>query len=107
MPEAVGPMSLLPASRREPPAVLVHNGISRATREILETEGCRVLAECSEQRCNLLTTGRSRLEQLVEAPLQEETLHAGHIYRAAGLPTSGKQEGSGHAFGNDASPDHT
>jgi len=31
----------------------------------------------------------------------------GHIYRAAGLPTSGKQEGSGHAFGNDASPDHT
>jgi len=28
-------------------------------------------------------------------------------FAAAGLPTPGEQEGSAHAFGNDASPGHT
>ena len=83
------------------------NGISPATRDILETEVRRILAECSEQAHMLLTTERPRLEQVVEALLQAETLDAGHIYAAAGLPTPGEQEGSAHAFGNDASPGHT
>lgn len=89
MSQKVGPMSVLPDPRREQPLSLDGSGTSAATRELLEVEVRRILDECSRQAHDVLTANRQQLEMLVTELLENETLHAGDLYRATGLPAPG------------------
>jgi cell division protease FtsH len=86
MSETLGAMSVLPDPRREQPLTLNGGATSPATRELVETEVRRILEDCSRQALDTLGSERSRLDGLVETLLSAETLDAGDIYRASGLP---------------------
>jgi cell division protease FtsH len=89
MSEAIGAMSVLADPRREQPFSLDGNAASPATRELVEAEARGILDACSRQALDLLTRERGRLEALVAALLEVETLEAGDIYRASDLPAPG------------------
>jgi cell division protease FtsH len=86
MSEKLGMMSVLPDPRREQPLTLGGDGISPATAELVETEARRILDACHDQALETLRANRDRLDTLVEALLQAETLDAAEAYRAAGVP---------------------
>jgi cell division protease FtsH len=86
MSEKLGMMSVLPDPRREQPLTLGGDGISPATAELVETEARRILDACHDQALKTLRANRDRLDALVEALLQVETLDAAEAYRAAGVP---------------------
>jgi cell division protease FtsH len=86
MSEAIGAMSVLADPRREQPLSLDGNAASSSTRELIDTEARRILESCFQQAIELLTRERVRLEALVDELLEKETLEAGEIYRASGLP---------------------
>jgi cell division protease FtsH len=79
-------LSALPDPRREQPLALGGDGISPATRELVETEARRILDQGYEQALATLRANRERLDALVEALLAAETLDAADAYRAAGVP---------------------
>ena len=89
MSEAVGAMSVLTDPRREQPFNLDGNASAQATRELIDAEARRLLDDCARQALELLTRERPRLEALVTALLENETLDAGDIYRASDLPVPG------------------
>jgi cell division protease FtsH len=86
MSDKVGMMSVLPDPRREQPLGLGGDGTSPATRELVETEARRILDQGHDQALQTLRANRDRLDALVEALLQVETLDAAEAYRAAGVP---------------------
>jgi cell division protease FtsH len=86
MSEKVGMMSVLPDPRREQPLTLGGDGISPATTELVETEARRILDACHDQALQTLRANQDRLDALVEALLQVETLDTAEAYRAAGVP---------------------
>jgi cell division protease FtsH len=86
MSEAVGMLSALPDPRREQALSLGGDGISPATRELVETEARRILDQGYDQALKTLRANRDRLDALVEALLRTETLDAADAYRAAGVP---------------------
>jgi cell division protease FtsH len=92
MSEAVGTMSVLPDPRREQPLGLGGDGVSPATRELVESEARRILDQCHEQALETLRASRHRLDALVEALLRTETLDAEEAYRAAGVPMPAQPE---------------
>jgi cell division protease FtsH len=92
MSEAVGMLSALPDPRREQPLALGSDGISPATRELVETEARRILDQGYEQALETLRANRQRLDALVEALLHAETLDAADAYRAAGVPYPAKPD---------------
>jgi cell division protease FtsH len=74
------------------------NATSPATRELVEADARRILDECARQALDVLTRERSRLERLVAALLEVETLDADEIYRASGLPAPGTQDSEGRVL---------
>jgi cell division protease FtsH len=86
MSQAVGAMSVLPDPRREQPLSLGGDGISPATRELVETEARGLLDQGYDQALETLRANRPRLDALVQALLQTETLDAADAYRAADIP---------------------
>ena len=86
MSEKVGVLSALPDPRREQPLSVGGDGTSPATRELVETEARRILDQGYDQALETLRANRHRLDALVEALLQTETLDAADAYRAAGVP---------------------
>jgi cell division protease FtsH len=86
MSPAVGPVSVLPGPGQELPFGFDANGPSPATQELLDAEVRRLLDEAAKQAEQVLSEHRAKLESLVEALLESETLDAGAAYRAAGLP---------------------
>jgi cell division protease FtsH len=79
-------LSVLPDPRREQPLSVGGDGTSPATRELVETEARRILDQGYDQALETLRANRHRLDALVEALLQTETLDAADAYRAAGVP---------------------
>ena len=53
---------------------------------LVETQARRILDSCYHQALETLRSNRHRLDALVEALLQTETLDAADAYRAAGVP---------------------
>ncbi|HEX2159459.1 MAG TPA: ATP-dependent zinc metalloprotease FtsH [Actinomycetes bacterium] len=92
MSEKVGMMSVLPDPRREQPLALGGDGTSPHTRELVETEARGILDACYDQALATLRANRHRLDALVEALLQTETLDAADAYRAAGVPYPAEPE---------------
>jgi cell division protease FtsH len=86
MSEQVGAMSVLPDPRREQPFALDGGAASPATRELVESEVRRILGECSQRAADVLEAERSRLDALVEALLEAETLDTAAAHRATGVP---------------------
>jgi cell division protease FtsH len=86
MSEQVGAMSVLPDPRREQPFALDGGAASPATRELIESEVRRILGECSQRAADVLEAERSRLDALVEALLEAETLDTAAAHRATGVP---------------------
>jgi cell division protease FtsH len=87
MSERVGPTSLLPDPRREQlDFAMDGSGISPKARELVDVEVRRILDECGEEAHKLLLTERARLDALVTALLEAETLDDAAAHQASGLP---------------------
>jgi cell division protease FtsH len=86
MSEKLGLMSVLPDPRREQSLSLGGDGTSPTTQGLVETEARRILDASHDQALQTLRANRDRLDALVEALLQAETLDAAEAYRAAGVP---------------------
>jgi cell division protease FtsH len=83
MSKAVGLMSVLsgPGDDADP----ANGGASEATRELVDLEARRIIAECYEMALGRLRDNRARLEALAAALLDHETLDEEAAYRAAGF----------------------
>ena len=81
MSERVGPVSILP--QEGDPRML---GISDAMLHTVDEEVRRVIEECYEEARRLLSEHRDKLEAIVQALLERETLEEDEVYAVAGIP---------------------
>jgi cell division protease FtsH len=78
---AIGPLTILPASPQDgPPAA------APATLAAVDEETRRIVDECYEIARSVLSDNRDRLDAIVTALLEHETLDEAQAYTAAGLP---------------------
>ncbi|MFG3440844.1 ATP-dependent zinc metalloprotease FtsH [Nonomuraea sp. NPDC047897] len=78
MSQKVGPLTILPSDGQQPQA-------SPATLALVDEEARRIVDECYERALQVLRDNRDKLEAIVEALLQHETLDEADAYAAAGL----------------------
>jgi cell division protease FtsH len=88
MSPAIGPVSVLPGPGQELPFGFDANGPGPATQELLDAEVRRLLDEAAKHAEQVLSEHRAKLDSLVEALLETETLDAEAAYRAAGIARS-------------------
>jgi cell division protease FtsH len=77
-------MSVLPAPGQEQ-FVLPADGLSEATRQLVEVEARRIVDECYTRAIDELSANRHRLDRLAAALLEHETLDEADAYRVAGV----------------------
>ena len=84
MSEAVGPISVIPRDGSRPflPGAAE---ASPETHELLDDEVRRIVGEAHDEVVTLLTENRARLDALVSALLEHETLDEDDAYAAAGV----------------------
>jgi cell division protease FtsH len=87
MSDALGPVSVIPRDGSGPflPGV---PEVSAETQRLLDDEVRRIVAEAHEEVVELLTENRARLDALVSALLEHETLDEDDAYAAAGVRRS-------------------
>ncbi len=87
MSDAIGPVTVLPGPRDELlfPG-MGEGGISPATRELIDSEVRRIVEDCYEIAVARLAENRDKLQALVDALLERETLDEADAYRIAGVP---------------------
>jgi cell division protease FtsH len=95
MSSAVGPVSVLPGPGEQPALGFDGNEPAPGTRERLDAEVRRLLEEGNERARQTLAENRSRLESLVAALLERETLDADEAYRVAGIPRTADADAAG------------
>jgi cell division protease FtsH len=83
MSEALGPISVIP--RDGSAAFPGASDVSPDTQRLVDEEVRRIVAEAHEEVVTLLTENRARLDSLVEALLEHETLDEDDAYAAAGV----------------------
>ena len=83
MSEKVGPLTILP-SEGQPQA-------SPATLATVDEEARRIVDECYERAVQVLGDNRDKLEGIVAALLEHETLDEAGAYAAAGVPGAAKK----------------
>ncbi|WP_328589686.1 ATP-dependent zinc metalloprotease FtsH [Nonomuraea aridisoli] len=81
MSEKVGPLTILSNDGQPPQA-------SPATLATVDEEARRIVDECYDRAVRILTDNRDKLEAIVAALLEHETLDEADAYAAAGLPRS-------------------
>ena len=87
MSRAVGPVTVLPGAGADVGlGTLDPRAPSEATRQALDAETRVIIDACREQALTILRANRERLDALVAALLEHETLDEAEAYRAAGLP---------------------
>ena len=84
MSEAVGPVAVLPSDGRGP-LLPGTSETSEQTQRIVDEEVRRIVETAHAEVTTLLTDSRDRLDSLVEALLEHETLDEDDAYRAAGV----------------------
>ena len=97
MSEKVGFLTVTPQNGQGP---FMPGGepVSEATQELIDREVRRIVDEEREATDQLLADNRERLESLVEALLERETLDEADAYRAAGFePRAGAVDPAGEA----------
>jgi cell division protease FtsH len=88
MSEAIGPMTVVPDPDRHAMAPWAAD-TSEETRRLIDAEVRRLLDGAATGARRVLTDHRDRLETLVAALLEHETLDEPDAYAAAGLPPAG------------------
>jgi cell division protease FtsH len=83
MSEEIGPVTVLPPPGRESP---FGDPTAPATRELMDAEVRRIVEECYDEALRTLRANRDRLDRLVSALLEHETLDEIDAYAAAGVP---------------------
>jgi cell division protease FtsH len=85
MSDALGPISAIPRDGSGP---FLPGGadVSPETQKLLDDEVRRIVAESHDEVVSLLTENRARLDALVSALLEHETLDEDDAYAAAGVP---------------------
>ncbi|WP_308425877.1 ATP-dependent zinc metalloprotease FtsH [Nonomuraea cavernae] len=78
MSQKIGPLTILPSDGQQPQA-------SPATLAMVDEEARRIVDECYERAIDVLTRNRVKLDAIVEALLEHETLDEIGAYTAAGL----------------------
>ncbi|WP_345409317.1 hypothetical protein [Nonomuraea salmonea] len=81
MSEKVGPLTILPNDGQQPQA-------SPVTLAMVDEEARRIVDECYERAVQVLSDNRDKLDAIVAALLEHETLDEAGAYAAAGLPRS-------------------
>jgi cell division protease FtsH len=84
MSPAVGPVSVLPPPGQEQP--FGGDGVAPATRELVDEEVRRLVADCYGTAVATLRSNRLRLDRLAHALVERETLDEDEAYAAAGVP---------------------
>jgi cell division protease FtsH len=88
MSDAIGPMAVLPdVERAQGPPWGAE--MSPDTQQLLDAEARRLIDEAGADAARVLAEHRDRLESLVRALLEHETLDEPDAYAAAGLPAAG------------------
>ncbi|MEU8248787.1 ATP-dependent zinc metalloprotease FtsH [Nonomuraea sp. NPDC048916] len=78
MSQKIGPLTILPSDGQQPQA-------SPATLAMVDEEARRIVDECYERALDVLSRNRGKLDAIVEALLEHETLDEVGAYGAAGL----------------------
>ncbi|AEW96795.1 MULTISPECIES: ATP-dependent zinc metalloprotease FtsH [Streptomycetaceae] len=91
MSERVGRLSAVPEDAQQPYGLVAAPG----TLDAVDAEMRRIVDDCYEDACRLLTENRHRLDALAAALLERETLEEAEAYRAAGIPRHTRAEDSG------------
>ncbi|MFJ8212432.1 ATP-dependent zinc metalloprotease FtsH [Streptomyces sp. NPDC096033] len=91
MSERVGRLTAIPSDGQGPYGLTA----APATLDAVDHEMRRIVDECYEEACRLLTEHRPKLDALAEALLAAETLDERAAYEAAGIPRLTKDHGSG------------
>jgi cell division protease FtsH len=86
MSKEVGLVSVLPGSP-EDYVLAPSDGVSEATRQLVDSEVRRIVDECYGTAVELLRDNRGRLDGLAGMLLERETLDEADAYRAAGFTT--------------------
>jgi cell division protease FtsH len=88
MSEAVGPIAVIPRDGAGPflPGVAE---VSQETQKLVDDEVRRIVAEAHKQVVTLLQQNRGKLDSLVKALLEHETLDEDDAYAAAGVERTG------------------
>jgi cell division protease FtsH len=89
MSEAIGPIAVIPRDGQGPllPGVAE---VSSETQKLVDAEVRRIVEEAHRQVIELLQQNRSRLDSLVHALLEHETLDEDDAYAAAGVERAAK-----------------
>jgi cell division protease FtsH len=85
MSEAVGPISVLPPPGQEAAAASALSLLAGETRELFDAEVRRFIDEGYEEALRLLREHRDKLDALVAALLEHESLDEAEAYRIAGV----------------------
>ncbi|KJY38232.1 MULTISPECIES: ATP-dependent zinc metalloprotease FtsH [Streptomyces] len=91
MSERVGRLTAIPSDGQGPYGLTA----APATLDAVDHEMRRIVDECYEEACRLLTEHRPKLDALAEALLAAETLDEHAAYEAAGIPRLTKDHDSG------------
>ncbi|MCQ4046089.1 ATP-dependent zinc metalloprotease FtsH [Streptantibioticus rubrisoli] len=89
MSERIGRLTALPQDAQQAYGLAA----APATLDAVDAEMRRIVDECYEQACRLLTEHRPQLDALAEALLERETLEEDEAYRTAGIPRAERAEG--------------
>src|SRR3954463_3005796 len=85
MSDAVGPVAVIPRDGQGP-LLPGASEVSAETPRIIDAEVRRVVEQCENEVRSLLSENRSRLDALVAALLEKETLDQDEAYMVAGVP---------------------
>jgi cell division protease FtsH len=86
MSEALGPVSVLPADGQE--TAFAPEPASSATKELIDREVHRLIADCHDEAVRILREHRAQLDALAGRLLEAETLDEDEAYAAAGITRS-------------------
>jgi cell division protease FtsH len=92
MSERIGPLAVFPLEGD--PRMM---GVAESTLDAVDQEVRRLIEECYQQALELLRENRQRLENIVKALLERETLDQTEVYAAAGIPRESIPVSSTHA----------
>ncbi|MEV7545934.1 ATP-dependent zinc metalloprotease FtsH [Streptomyces sp. NPDC089915] len=90
MSERVGRLTAIPSDGQGPYGLTA----APSTLDAVDHEMRRIVDECYEEACRLLTEHRPKLDALAEALLAAETLDEHAAYEAAGVPRLAKDHGT-------------
>jgi cell division protease FtsH len=93
MSDAVGPIAVLPSDGRGP-LLPGASETSAETQRLVDDEVRRLVDQAHDETTRLLGENRDKLDALVEALLEHETLDEPHAYAAAGISPARSPDGS-------------